>query len=461
MMPRHVEQLLAGWGNLRPERCHVYRPEKRADLRALVTAGGVADKGSLIARGLGRSYGDSAVNAAPGGVALLTRMDRLLDFDPASGVLEAEGGVSLAALVDVFLPRGFFLPVTPGTKFVTLGGAIAADVHGKNHHADGTIGNFIEGIRLMVAGGDVLTCSRDTNPDVFWATVGGMGLTGIVLSARLRLLPVTSAYVRVDYRRAANLDAALDHFESARGREPKYSVAWIDCLAGGDALGRSVVMEGDHLSEAELPEAVRRRGDPLRPMPRRKRSVPFHFPAFALSRPTVRLFNKAFHARHGDRTHVVDADTFFYPLDAVYHWNRIYGRRGFVQYQALLPPPAALRGLRALLGAISKSGNASFLAVLKRTGPQGAGMFSFPTDGYTLALDLPNTGRRMTELVRTLDEILLRHAGRLYLAKDGLMTADTFAAMYPRLGEFQAVKAKVDPQNVFHSSQARRLRIVG
>jgi decaprenylphospho-beta-D-ribofuranose 2-oxidase len=482
-MQRSFELSLSGWGNYRPATCRVFRPERLADLRELATAataanGGHDSGGTLLARGLGRSYGDSATNAG-GAVALMERVDCLLDLNVSVGltreagtaaVVEAEAGVSLATLVDVLLPRGWFLPVTPGTRYVTLGGAIAADVHGKNHHADGTIGNFVESLRLMLADGSVLDCSPAANADVFWATVGGMGLTGIILSARLRLRPVSSAYVSVRQTRLANLDAALDHFEAAReggsrpgGREPTYSVAWIDCLAGGASLGRSVVMEGEHLSAGALAAAgmsLERGRDPLARPRRQGRSVPFHFPGFALSRPTVRLFNEAYYRAHGDGTRAVGLDAFFYPLDAVRHWNRVYGRRGFVQYQALFPSAAARQGLREMLEAISDAGSASFLAVLKRTGEQGQGMLSFPMPGYTLALDLPNTGPRLDALLRGLDAIVLRHGGRLYLAKDATMSAEAFAAMYPRLDEFRRVKATVDPAGRFSSTQARRLKIV-
>ena len=509
-MARYLEQPLAGWGNFRPAVGRVFRPERLADLRELATGGPAAlfagpaasssftassPADTLIARGLGRSYGDSATNAG-GYVALTERVDCLLDLDVApdgtdgtdgtapapagtapapagtAAVVEAEAGVSLASLIDVLLPRGYFLPVTPGTKFVTLGGAIAADVHGKNHHADGTIGNFVQSLKLMLADGSVLDCSPADRADVFWATVGGMGLTGIILSAKLRLLPVSSAYVSVDYRRLPNLDAALDRFEAAReaggqpgGREPRYSVAWIDCLATGASLGRSVVMEGEHLAAADLRAAglsAKRCREPLALLRRRAKSVPFSFPGFALSRPTVRLFNAAYYRRHGDRTRAVDLDTFFYPLDAVRHWNRVYGKRGFVQYQALLPPAAARQGLRELLETISGGGAASFLAVLKRTGEQGRGMLSFPMPGYTLALDIPNVGpSRLDPLLRALDAIVLRHGGRLYLAKDATMSPEAFAEMYPRLDEFRQVKAAVDPGGRFSSTQARRLKIVG
>ncbi|HEX8912393.1 MAG TPA: FAD-binding oxidoreductase [Humisphaera sp.] len=453
---------LAGWGNLNPTDNRVYRPERTADVRAVVRHAATADPagpGDLIARGLGRSYGDCAVNGQGGRVALMTRMDRLVAFDPDAGVVEAEAGVAIADLLDLFLPRGFFPPITPGTTFVTLGGAVAADVHGKNHHADGTISNFVERLDLLTADGTVVPCSPSENAELFWATVGGMGLTGIILTVRLRMLRVPSAYLRVRYRRAANLDAAMEMFDAESPAGRRYSVAWVDGLATGPALGRSVLMEGDHLPAADLPPKLR--AEPLARPRRRVRSVPFNLPRFALPPLAVRLFNAAYYRRHGDAERTVPVDPFFYPLDAVHHWNRIYGRRGFVQYQALFPPGSARRGLVELLEQISGAGAASFLAVLKRTGPAGKGMLSFPFPGYTLALDLPNKGGATAELTAALDAVLLKHGGRLYLAKDATTTPEAFARMYPRLDEFRAVKARVDPHNRFSSTQARRLKIVG
>jgi FAD/FMN-containing dehydrogenase len=418
-------------------------------------AAGAPGSGGFVARGLGRSYGDSATNAG-GGVILQERLDRLIDFDPQAGVLECEAGVSLATIVEHFLPRGFFLPVTPGTKFVTVGGAIAADVHGKNHHVDGTFGRAVESLRLLTANGDVITCSAEQEPEIFWATVGGMGLTGVILSARFRMLPVQSAYINVRYDRAANLDRALELFGSSDATH-RYSVAWIDCLSSGASLGRSVLMRGDHVPAADLPGPYR--ADPLAVSSKRKKKVPFNFPGWALNTQSVRLFNATFYARHGDGDKIVDYDTFFYPLDGVLHWNRIYGKRGFIQYQALIPPEKSRAALVELLEKLSASGMSSFLAVLKATGPANPGMLSFPFPGHTLALDLPNTGESLIRLVASLDAILLRHGGRLYLAKDSVMSRQTFEAMYPELPHFKQVKARLDPGQIFVSSQARRLGI--
>ncbi len=453
-MARSVTQDISGWGNFTVESCQLFRPEKLGDVRHILADGG---QPTYVARGLGRSYGDSATNAGAG-VILGERLDRLLAFDPLTGELECEAGVSLAEIINGFLPRGFFLPVTPGTKFVTVGGAIAADVHGKNHHVEGTLSKFVRGLTLLDGTGRIIRCSHDEDPDAFWATVGGMGLTGVILTARIQLLRVSSAYVGVDYRRAANLDHALELFGD-EDQAVRYSVAWIDCLAKGASLGRSVLMRGDHLPAADLPDHLKANPLTLARRPRTK-SIPFNFPGWALNRLAVRTFNKLFYAKHKDERKVVDYDAFFYPLDGILHWNRMYGKRGFVQYQALFPTDRSRQGLRELLELLSSSGIGSFLAVLKSTGAAGKGFLSYPFEGHTLALDLPNRGARLSELLAQLDAAVLKHGGRLYLAKDSCMSAETFAATYPLLGRFKEVKNRLDPNHRFASTQARRLGIV-
>ncbi len=444
---------LSGWGNLPRERCRVARPDSRSRLTPMI-----ADEtgASLIPRGLGRAYGDSALNQR-GLVVDLTRLDALIDFDPGSGVLSCQGGVSLGDILDTFVPRGWTLPVMPGTRFVTVGGAIAADVHGKNHHQVGSFASCLVDLDLMLASGEALRCSRDSEPEAFWATVGGMGLTGIVTAARIRLKPIETAYCRVTELRTRDLDETLERFESTANASP-YSVAWVDCLAQGRSLGRSVLMFGDEATLEELP--ARAKAQPLRPPRGLALSIPFQLPSITLNPLTVRAFNTAYYATHGTGTKIVDARSFFHPLDGIADWNRVYGRRGFVQYQALLPPATSRRGLVELLGAISEARAASFLSVLKTTGPASGGMLSYLEPGHTLALDLPNTGEPLRRFARRLDEILLRHGGRLYLAKDALTTAEAFAAMYPTLSAFRSVKARLDPNHRFISSQARRLGIV-
>jgi len=453
-MPRYVTQQLCGWGNYPRQPCRVFRPEKPADGRAIIQKGPADD---FIARGLGRSYGDSAINAEQG-VILTSRLNRFIDFDPATGILEAEAGVALADIIDVFLPRGFFLPVTPGTKFVTLGGAVAADVHGKNHHQAGSIGNFIVDFKLLTATGEARNCSRHENADLFRATMGGMGLTGVILSVRLRLAATDSCYVQVDYQRAANLDQALELFASG-DQQYRYSVAWIDCLATGAALGRSVLMRGNTLARADLPADLADK--PLELPHKHHRSVPFNMPAATLNPLTVRLFNAVFYHRHKDQRQIVDFDTFFYPLDSTLHWNRMYGKRGFIQYQPAFPPQTARQGLVELLEALTSSRRASFLAVLKSFGPVGEGLLSFPFEGQTLALDLPYTGPDLLNFTRQLDAIVLKHGGRIYLAKDACLEPATFKAMYGQVDTFQAIRRQFDPDLKFNSSQARRLGLAG
>ncbi|HLI30566.1 MAG TPA: FAD-binding oxidoreductase [Terriglobia bacterium] len=443
---------LSGWGRYPAATCHLYRPEKRSTLSALLASGA---EPSYIARGMGRSYGDAAINAS-GGVIAQERLNRFLSFDPESGILECEAGVTFAEIIEHLLPRGFFPPVTPGTKFVTLGGAIAADVHGKNHHRDGSFVNFILSLDLLTATGETLHCSPQSNHEVFWATVGGMGLTGIILRARLRLRKVETSYVKVNYQRARNLEQVLDSM-AAGDEDCQYSVAWIDCLARGRSLGRSVLMRGDHAIAAQLPHFASSALEP--PLPPRF-NVPMNLPSFALNSFSVRAFNALYYALHGEAaSRVVYLDPFFYPLDKINNWNRLYGKRGFVQYQVAVPFERGEEALAALLYRLSSCRKASFLAVLKRFGAGNEGLLSFPMPGYTLALDIPYESG-LGSFLHELDDIVVGYGGRIYLAKDALQEPRTFAAGYQRLQRFQAIKKNLDPRGIFSSSLERRLKIV-
>ena len=444
---------ISGWGNLALADAAVMRPEKNSDVRRILAE---PDCTSLIARGKGRSYGDSSINEN-GRVVITDHLNRFLDFDQDNGILTCEPGVTFEEIIRFLLPRGFFPPVTPGTKFVSIGGAVAADVHGKNHHIDGSIGNFVERLELLTAGGDILTCSREENENIFWATIGGMGLTGFILSITLRLTPVESAFMTTDYIRLPNFDAAFERLQHD-DESKRYSVAWIDCVAGGKSLGRSVLIEAEHTTVDELDSNSKR--NPFKYRVKKKKNVPIHFPGFVLNSFSVSAFNTLYYAKHRSVTgKVIGFDPFFYPLDSVNNWNRIYGKRGFIQYQALLPPESSREGIRQLLEAISTSKMASFLAVLKKTGPANDGLLSYCRPGFTLALDLPNYGERLKQLTQKLDQIVLKHAGRLYLAKDSMMSPDTFRGMYPRLEEFEEIVRALDPNKRFRSSQSRRLGI--
>ena len=453
-METAVKQQLSGWGRYPVEECCVYRPERRRAVAEILASG---DQPNYIARGLGRSYADTALNKKSG-VIDLSRLNRMLAFDADTGILECEGGTSLAEIVDVFLPRGFFLPVTPGTKFITLGGAIANDVHGKNHHRDGTFGNFVLDFQLLTPAGEILHCSPDENPDVFWATVGGIGLTGVILTARIQLQRVETAYITVDYRRARNIHEALAAMKES-DKDYQYSVAWIDCLAKGRNLGRSVLMSGNHATRADLSGKPAAQRAPLEPPRVRVKNMPINLPAFVLNPLSIKAFNSLYYVAHPTVSgKLVDYDRYFYPLDGINNWNRMYGKGGFVQFQATLPL-ASVDSLVQLLESVSNSSRASFLAVLKCFGEEGRGLLSHPMPGYTLTLDIPNRPG-LVPIMNELNRRVLEAGGRIYLAKDPGAKADMLADMYPRLDEFRQIRARLDPKGLLSSSMARRLGIV-
>ncbi len=440
---------VTNWGLYPIQQADVRSFADAAELQPLVTAGG----GPAIARGLGRCYGDSAL--APR-ILSSRRADKFLAFDEQTGVLTCQAGVSLAEILDALAPRGWFLPVTPGTKFVTLGGAIAADVHGKNHHKEGNFGHHVLSMDVMRADGQVITCGPDREVEFFETTCGGMGLTGIILQATLRMRRIESAYIREEILPADHLDAVMKLFEQSA--DWTYSVAWIDCLARGAHLGRSILMRGEHATVAEAAPLLDGR-EPLDFRAVQKMTVPFTLPGFVLNPLTVRAFNTCYHAaqsRHAG-SRITTYDTFFYPLDAIGDWNRIYGKRGFTQYQAVFPTEHSRAGLQELLECISSSGQGSFLAVLKQFGPR-TGFISFPRAGYTLALDFPITLRNL-QLFDELDEVVLRHGGRLYLAKDVRMSRRMFDLGYENADAFRARVRAWDPAGRFGSRQSQRLGI--
>ncbi|QJD29409.1 FAD-binding oxidoreductase [Methylococcus geothermalis] len=395
-----------------------------------------------IPRGNGRSYGDSAL--APR-VLSSRRLDRFLAFDAETGVLRCEAGVLLADILDVSVPRGWFLPATPGTKLISVGGAIASDVHGKSHHLEGCFSRHLERFSLMLADGETLECSRTQHADLFRATCGGMGLTGFILEASLRLKPIRSAYLRETTFKAENLDHALSLFSEHAGAP--YSVAWIDCLATGPRLGRSLLMTGDFIDDGRLRAPVK---SPL--------SVPFDVPGFALNRYSVAAFNALYYhrVRTAQRERMVHFDPFFYPLDGIGHWNRIYGKSGFTQYQFVVPREAGHGGIGAVLKRIVASKRGSFLAVLKTFGPANDNPLSFPMEGYTLALDF-KLEPGLLPFLEELDRIVLDHGGRIYLTKDVRMSGDTFRAGYPRWEAFQELRRKYGADTTFRSLQSERL----
>ncbi len=442
---------MSGWGRYPRSVARVYRPEKRSHLSELLTR---RPEDSYLTRGLGRSYGDAALNRG-GGIILSRPFNRFLQFDRESGLLACEGGVSLEEIIEVCLPQGWFLPVTPGTKFATIGGAVACDVHGKNHHRDGTISRHIEWIEVLLADGTAKRCSTAEDSDLFRATVGGMGLTGIILAVGLRMRKVETAYVRVDYRRTRDLEETLLYLEE-EDRNYTYSVAWVDCLARGARMGRGVLMGGNPASPQDL--TGRQARDPLLVRNSHLFSLPVDLPGFVVGPASIRLFNSLYYRRfrRGKSSTVEHYDPFFYPLDKLGSWNRAYGKSGFLQYQFVLPPESARRGLRKVMEVLSDSGKGSFLAVLKRFGPDD-GLICFPQAGYTLALDFAMRGASTLELLASLDGLVMDHGGRVYLAKDARLSGDHFRQMYPGFDEWLRLKEAFDPEGVFASDLSRRL----
>ncbi|WP_376872437.1 FAD-dependent oxidoreductase [Albirhodobacter sp. R86504] len=438
---------LSGWGRYPRIECKVTRGPSEQAVRDAVK------EGPQIARGNGRSYGDAALGAT--GTLDMRRMNRMISFDMATGVLVAEAGTLLEDILSAFVPRGFFPLVTPGTKYVTLGGMIAADVHGKNHHIDGSMRCTIDWLDLMLTSGAVLRLSRDENADLFDLTVGGMGLTGVILRAAIRLRPIETAWIKQTLLPADSLDEAMALFEANQGAT--YSVAWIDCLARGEHLGRSLVMLGEHAQLSEV--GNRRRARPLHTPARARKAIPFDLPIFTLNKLTVSAFNRLYwwKAKRSAGVSFVDWDSYFYPLDAILGWNRIYGRKGFVQFQCVIPLANSADAMRALLETVSAAGQGSFLAVLKRMGPAQSA-FSFPMEGYTLALDFPATQTAFALLDR-LHAIVKASGGRIYLAKDARLLADELHALDPRAAAFRDRREALDPGRGFTSNLSERLSL--
>ena len=407
-------------------------------------------EGAVLSRGLGRSYGDSALPPpSVREVATTTLADRLLAFDPETGLLRAEAGLSLKELNRLFLPRGWFVPVTPGTQFVTLGGMVAADVHGKGHHVVGCFGEHVTRMKMRVADGRVLWCSDEEHPDLFRATIGGMGLTGHVLEVEFRMRPIPSPWIWQESRRVDDIDAYVDALKDAAEKWP-YTVGWIDCLSPGKNMGRGILMAGDWAEPSVAPKRF--------PHPKPRVTMPVELPSWVLGPLSVRAFNTAFYWKHLPRemTGIVHWESFFYPLDMVRHWNRMYGKRGFTQYQCVLPEEAGRGAARRVLEILTRRGGASFLCVIKDCGPEGKGLMSFPKKGISIALDIAVRDDTQ-ELVDALNERVIEEGGRIYLAKDTFTRPEHFHAMEPRLERFQEVRRKWDPEGKLRSAQSVRL----
>ncbi|MEZ9865239.1 FAD-binding protein [Vibrio breoganii] len=424
---------ITSWGKYPIINASISIPSCRHDLSAFQSIG--------ISRGLGRSYGDCALSE---NVINCERLNHFLAFDETTGSLTCEAGIPLDTILKVFVPKGWFFFVTPGTKFVTVGGAIASDVHGKNHHVEGSFSDHVTSLTLIHNDREII-CSREIHPDLFYATCGGMGLTGVIVQATLTLRPIKSAYIKQRVVKAKNLNEALELFEIYKNTT--YSVAWIDCLSLGKNLGRSLVMLGEHAEDGGLD--IHR--DPVL-------NVPCNMPQFLLNKYTIHTFNFAYYNKIlvNEVYNIVHYDAFFYPLDSINNWNRIYGENGFTQYQFVIPRYCGKEGLTEILEIIADSKQGSFLAVLKVFGKGNQNLLSFPMEGYTLALDF-KISKKLFGLLDRLDAIVRKYGGRLYLAKDVRMTEDMFKSGYSRWKEFQALRKKHGADRLYQSLQSRRI----
>ena len=430
---------LRSWGNYPKTVSNIFSFKQEATLKHIIT-----EHDELISYGNGRSYGDSALSK---NIVKVKPYNYFLNFDKESGLLHVQAGVLLSEIIDTFVPRGWFLKITPGTKLITIGGAIASDVHGKNHHVEGCFSESLEMFRLMLPDGEVVECSKRENPELFRATCGGMGLTGVILDARIRLKKINSKYIDQTTIKTRNLKETFEAFEKHKGKH--YSVAWIDCLAKGDELGKCLLMLGDFCADGKLDYHTKK-----------KLNVPFNFPSLALNTASVKVFNWLYYRKVSERSskQKVDIDTFFYPLDAIDNWNRIYGKNGFTQYQFVLPLKASFDGLKEILGTISESGKGSFLAVLKLHGHANDNYLSFPMEGYSLALDF-KIEKGLFELLDKLDGIILKHGGRIYLTKDVRVSKEVFEKGYPQINKFRALREKYKMNEKFNSLQSLRVGI--
>ncbi|MFN4365333.1 FAD-binding protein [Chryseobacterium hispalense] len=409
MKPDFIQKV-TNWGNY-----PIVEKEMRSEDSFRKIKEFVLTHNEVIARGNGRCYGDASLGEH---IFSTRKLNKFISFDRLNGVIECESGVLLSDILEIAVPQGYFLYVTPGTKFVSVGGAIASDVHGKNHHAEGCFSEYVIEFKLMIENGDIITCSREENSEKFWATIGGMGLTGIILTAKFSLKNIQTAYIRQESIKAENLDEIFRLFDESESWT--YSVAWIDCLQKGKNIGRSILMRGEHAFQHELPQKFR--DQPLRLKKKFEPKVPFYFPGFVLNAFTVKIFNYFYFKKQSKKevTDFIDYETFFYPLDFVKDWNKIYGKSGFIQYQMMIPKEKGKEGMKKILETIANSGNGSFLAVLKLYGKENPDAYnSFPFEGYSLALDF-KVNAKLKKLIDRLDDIVEEYNGKIYLTKDSM-----------------------------------------
>ncbi|REC53502.1 FAD-linked oxidase [Chryseobacterium piscium] len=409
MKPNFIQKV-TNWGNF-----PIVEKEMKSEDSFRKIKEFVQNHNEVIARGNGRCYGDASLGES---IFSTKKLNKFISFDRLNGIIECESGVLLSDVLEISVPQGYFLYVTPGTKLISIGGAIASDVHGKNHHSEGCFSEYVLDFKLMTENGDIIICSKEENSEKFYATIGGMGLTGIILSARFKLKNIETAYIRQESIKAENLDEIFRLFDESESWT--YTVAWIDCLQKGKDIGRSILMRGEHAFAHELPQKLLK--NPLRLKKKFSPTVPFYFPGFVLNALTVKLFNLLYYKRQTKKEvkNIIDYETYFYPLDAINDWNKIYGKSGFIQYQMVIPKENGKEGMKKILETIANSGNGSFLAVLKLFGKNNPEAYnSFPIEGYTLALDF-KVNSKLKKLVEQLDQTVQEFGGRIYLTKDSM-----------------------------------------
>ena len=437
---------ISGWGKYPLKDTEVLNPKNLEELKKIIKLG------KIVARGNGRSYGDSSVGLLR--TINMKNFNNIISFDQKNGVLTAEAGVLLKDIINKILPNGWFPFVTPGTKFVTLGGLIAADVHGKNHHKDGNFSNYVEWFDLINSKGEILRCSKDENTEIFEWTLGGMGLTGIIIKAAIRLRPIKTAWIKQKIITTKNLDETIDLFE--KNESSTYSVAWIDCLEKKkNFIGRSVLILGEHAKIDDLD--TKKKAKPFDTPNKINLTVPLNFPSWFLNAWFVKIFNSLYYWKNkqDNKIKLIDWNSYFYPLDKLLEWNKIYGKKGFAQFQCVIPINNSRKGINELLKAVRESEVGSFLSVLKKLGPE-KGKFSFPLNGFTLALDFPINEKTLI-LMEKLDKITSKYNGRIYLAKDSRMSRETLEKTEKRLKDFYNFRKNNQNVKTFASSQSIRL----
>jgi len=429
--------IINGWGIYPKIDANLFYPKNKSQCFDYIK------KKSFIPRGSGRSYGDSANSD---NVLQSCKISQVLKFDKINGVITCEAGITFRDLITIIVPEGWFFPVTPGTSFLTVGGAIAADVHGKNHHKEGSFSDYILNIDMILGSGDFVSVSKENLPDLFYATCGGMGLTGFIFSATIKLKRITSSKIIQSIQAFKSLEEVCDSFE--RFSSANYSVAWVDTIATGKNFGRSIFFLGNHSDNKDF---VIEKFKSL--------NLPMKLGSFLINKYTMNIFNKIYYKKNSinnDNKRLVDINNFFYPLDKIKNWNLVYGDRGFIQYQFVIPKKNSVLNLKKILKTVTEHNEFSSLAVLKLLGKNNNNYLSFPMEGLTMALDFKLSNSIMN-LIKFLDEMILEMNGKIYLAKDALMSENIFKKTYPKWQEFQAVRQKYKADGKFVSSQSRRL----